>query len=208
MRQETVQLFPNRSVNTTLGKLFLSTPAVGTIDFQLVVGRIGFPSVNQQMRVGGALLYETPDDGLIEVRVTQIAPESVASRISAATLLVTQLSPRGGITGGFSNEDATNAPFEPQELRRLKASLQKVRDAAAEREDLTPQQIDYVSRKLNEMAEAAERLGRKDWINLAVGTLTNVVVSAALNPEVAKFIFQAVGNALSWLVGSPLKLLP
>ncbi len=57
------------------------------------------------------------------------------------------------------------------------------------------------------MAAAADRFGRKDWINWALGTLTSIAMTAALDQAAAKVLFQAVGTALSWIVGSPIKLL-
>ena len=180
---------------------------------ELVVGRIGFPNLERSLQVGGAVLYETPDDGLIELRVTRIALGVVGSLtggdvVHQATVLISQVSPHGGLVAGFTEEGATNAPFTPQEFERLRRSLQQVREAVAQRTDLTSAQLDFVARKLDEMAEAAERLGRMDWMNLAIGTLTNVVVTAALNSEAARYLFQVVGSALSWLFTGTLKLLP
>jgi hypothetical protein len=67
--------------------------------------------------------------------------------------------------------------------------------------------MEFLGRKLDDLAAAATRMGRKDWINLAVGMLTNTIVGAALNPDAAKLLFQAAGAALSWLWGSTLHLL-
>jgi hypothetical protein len=38
--------------------------------------------------------------------------------------------------------------------------------------------------------------------------LANIVVTAALGTDVGNFLFHATGNALSWLFGETLKLLP
>jgi hypothetical protein len=165
------------------------------------------------LHVGGVVFYETPDDGLIELRVTQFQTGIVGDLagnqvVQEATVLVSQVSPRGGLTAAFTQEDISNTPFEAQEIHRLRESLREVREAVRQREDVTPEQADFVSRKLDEMARAAERLGRKDWMNHAIGTLTSVVVTAAINSEAARFLFQALGKTLSWLFGETLKLLP
>src|SRR2546423_1282125 len=77
-----------------------------------------------------------------------------------------------------------------------------------ERNDVTPEQVEFISKKLGEMQAASERLGRKDWMNLAIGTLTSVIVSAALDRGVAKALLQSASTALSWLLGGPIQLLP
>jgi hypothetical protein len=95
----------------------------------------------------------------------------------------------------------------PDELSRIAADLEQVRLAISGRSDVTPEQLEYISRKLDEMRSASERLGRKDWMNLAVGTLTSVIVTTALDPTVARALIAAAGTALSWLFGGSLKLL-
>lgn|GEM_PF-2138242 len=207
MKQETltIKVNENTSRSTTIGQLILSVSGA-TWGIGLTVGRIGFPSVKRDLSLGGSVLYETPDDGLVEVRLTgydRLGSEYVTD----ATLLISQVSPSGGITAGFTKEDVNNTPFEPQEMLRLKQNLQEVRDAASQREDISPEQFDLLSRKLDYIAQAAERLGRKDWLNLAIGTLTSLVVGAAINSDAARYIFQAVGDALSWLFGASLKFL-
>jgi len=81
-------------------------------------------------------------------------------------------------------------------------------EAVAGREDLRPEQVDYINRKLDDLVDATSRVGRKDWVNLVVGTLTNIIISAAIGSEAGKFLFRTVGNALGWAVGEALKLLP
>ena len=101
-----------------------------------------------------------------------------------------------------------NYPFTSPELARIRKSIDDVRDSVRQREDLLPDQVDYISRKLDEIGDAANRVGRKDWINLAIGTLTNLVVSGAIGPDAARFLFQRMGQALGWLLGETLKFLP
>ena len=192
------------SVRTELGKLIISAADFdGRTRVALVVGRVGFPNVTKALQAGGAVLFETPDDGLIEVRVLGI--DYSADEIE---VLVSLVLPRQGMRGGFVESDANNAPFSPAEVQRIRKSLDTVKVSARERGGLSPEQVDFISRKLDEMQEASERFGRRDWINLAVGTITNVIVTAALGPDAGKFLLQTVGSALSWLVGAPLKLIP
>jgi len=172
--------------------------------FSWSAGQPGFPNVRRSLRIGGAILFETPDDGVIEVRVFGFGPFFYQS----VDLLVTRISRGEGITAGFVQQETGNAPFELQERARIAEGFKEVRDAVAQRTDVTPEQTDFVCRKLDELERAAERFGRRDWINLVVGTLTNTIVSAALGTDIGRFLFQAVGKVLSWLFTGPVRFLP
>ena len=175
-----------------------------------MVGRVGVPSVERTLKVGGAIFFETLDEGLFEVRVLQIIEPLVRSPLykpPSAVVRISHLNPGRGAIAGLGADDIANTPFEPHEVSRIRASLKGVQEDVAQRPDISPEQQDYVNRKLDEVIDAATRVGRKDWINLAIGTLTNVVVNSGLSSVVARFIFQATGDALAWLVGQTLRLL-
>ena len=78
----------------------------------------------------------------------------------------------------------------------------------ANRPDVKPEQFRHLEEKLKEMRSASERLGRKDWVNYAIGTLTSIVVTAAFDPSAAKALLQTAGTALGWLFGGGFRLLP
>ena len=107
----------------------------------------------------------------------------------------------------MAQENTTNKHFTPSEVLRIGKGFAAVSDAVRKREDITPEKIDYITRKLDEIVEAANRVGRKDWVNLAIGTLTNDVIGAAVGPNATKFLFQTVSQALEWILGGHLKLL-
>jgi len=201
MRQERIVVMEHSSAQAELGGLIISAHRTLSSQVELVIGRPGLPNIEKTLGTGGAVLFETPDDGLFEVRV-------LSTSLAQAGLLVSHVSPRPGIAGGLVDQDATNSPFTPTELARIADSLHRTRLSLSERRDITPEQMDLISRKLDEMQAASERLGRKDWMNLAVGTLTSIIVTAALDRGVAKALLQAAGTALSWLFGTPLQLLP
>lgn len=201
--EETITINRYCSERVQLGRLIISAAHVTMRDVDLVVGRPGFPNVARTLRTGGAILFETPDEGVIEVRVMRIRGYT-----DCVEVLVRRVSSRAGISAGFVEQEAGNAPFEPHERARIGQGLKLVREAVAQRKDITGQQSEYVCRKLDELQQASERFGRRDWINLVVGTLTNTIVSAALGSDFGRFLFQAVGNALSWLFTGPARFLP
>lgn len=201
MAQESLIVTERSSTLGQLGGLVLSARSTNSIMVELVVGRPGMPNVEQELRVGDAILFETPDTGVLEVRVLATMP-------SQAKLLVSQVSPRPGITGGFVDEDTNNSPFMPSELAQVRDSLESIKFAMGQRPDVAPEQLALISRKLDEIQAASERLGRKDWINSVIGILTNLTVAAAFNSDIRTALFRAAGKALSWLLNDGLRLLP
>lgn len=200
MRTERIHVPPGDSVITDLGTLVVSGRKVAYGSATLTVGRPGMPNLTTTLGLGEAVLFETPE-GTLEIRVLKSTP-------GFADVLITQLSPRPGLAGGFVDQTSENQAFSEQELKQISESIDRIRLQLQERGDVTSEQMDLISRKLGEMEQAASRMGRRDWMNLAVGTLTTAAVSAALTPEVTKALFRAADIALSWMFsGAVLKVL-
>ena len=200
MKQERIEVRDGDSQICEMGGIIITVSHTDFKKAQIIVGRPGMPNSDVSLGTGGATLFETPI-GLFEVRLLSVS-ENVTN------ILLTEIAPRPGLFAGYVDEDVENAPFTAAERHRLAASLEQVRREISARTELSAEQIDFVARKLIEMEAAAERLGRKDWINWALGTLTSIAVTAALDPEVAKLLFRVAGAALSWVVGGSIKLLP
>ena len=200
MVQERLVIPEHDSAHSEQTGLIVSAVQTFSDRAEIVVGRPGLPNMEATLGLGGAVLFETPD-GLFEVRVLSTSGVQVQ-------VLVTQISPRPGIAAGYVDQAGDNAPFLPEELERIATSIDQIRSAMRTRADLSSEQLRYLSDRLEEMRQASERLGRKDWVNLAVGTLTSIVVSAAFDPAAARTLLQAAGTALSWVFGGGLKLLP
>lgn len=191
------------SFTSTLGSLIISVQNSSLSGVDFVIGRTGFPNVTRtEAKLGECVLFETPDDGIIEVRLYHLQYRD------KPVFRVTKISPAPGITGGLLDEDIENRPFSQPEAAHVRRSIQSVKDTLLTRQDIVrPEQMEFINRKLDDLAAATDRMGRKDWINFAVGVLSNVIVGAALSPEAAKFLFQMTGSALSWLWGSTIHLL-
>lgn len=200
MLEEEVVIRYRNTVRSAKTGLIVTFPGTSAGDATLIIGRVGLRNLELTLPLGGVSLYETPE-GTFEIRVLFVNSSQV-------NLLITRLSPQPGIAAGYIDQNPENTPFSQEELDRIASSLDDIRDAMADRLDLKPGQLRYLDVKLDEMREASGRLGRKDWINYAVGTLTSVVITAAFDPSAAKALLQTAGAALSWLFGSGLKLLP
>lgn len=202
MDQERAIVFEKDSFVCEQSRLVLSatriSSSVGEID--VVVGRPGLPNITTRSGVGGAILYESPE-GLFEVRVLTISP-------GKAELLVTQVTAKPGIIAGFVEQDQSNTRFEPDELRDIADGLERIRALLSSRSDIAPEQMELISRKLDELRDGSERFGRRDWLNIVVGTLTSAIFAAALKTSAAKALFAAAQEALGWLFASGLRFLP
>jgi len=197
--QETLVIRQRNSIQAENGWVIVSAVETYPDSAKLVVGRPGLLNVEATLSVGDAVLFETPN-GLFEVRVMSTGPTQV-------TVLVTQVSPRPGIAGGFIDQDSDNAPFTVAELGKIEESARQILNTMRARSDVSPEQLDFISRKLDDMQKASERMGRKDWMNLALGTLSSIIVTAAFPPDVAKALFRAAGDALTWLFNGGIRLL-
>ena len=122
--------------------------------------------------------------------------------------LVTQVAPTIGLLAGGVNDDPNNSPFTEAELRRVRESLELLKIQIRQSASLVPEQFDLLSRKIDEIQLASERMGRKDWVNYVAGSLTSLCISAAFAPDVTRQIFTAANAAFTWLFSSGILLLP
>lgn len=97
--------------------------------------------------------------------------------------------------------DIGNAPFTNDERRQIRVELEAIKEHVKEQFDLTSEQIAHIDERLDEAAEAAERIGRKDWRLLLYGTILNLFVADALPPEVARHILAMFVHVVVVLFG-------
>ena len=191
MNKEIIEVGANDSKHMDSTGLVLTVRIAFGNESEIVVGFPGLPNEKRRVYTGDALLYETPM-GTFDVRVLSQSSTKVR-------FLVTQLSPTPSIAGAFSSSDPSNVQFSPPELEKIALSLEAVKEKVSSQPGIQPEQIALVYKKLDEIGEAATRLGRKDWINYAAGAITSACASAAFAPEVTKNIFLSLNSAFSWL---------
>ncbi len=200
MKQTTITIEGQSSERLDFSNLILSVRETHSTRCVVVIGCPGLPNVIEDMRVGDAVLFETHNEGIFEIRVLSMDVHDVQ-------LLISHISPRLGIVGGFIDDDPNNTPFTSIELDKIAESIKRIRADVDKIQDVTPEQINIISRKLSDIQDSSQRFGRKDWINYVVGTLTNLCVAAAFAPETSKALFKAVNSAFRWLFDNALILL-
>jgi hypothetical protein len=104
------------------------------------------------------------------------------------------------------------------ELRRQKELLRDVSNASFENTPFTPDERDEITEQLHELKEyvtatyslveaqsidldylvdAADRLGRKDWLMVCLGVMFSYILGATLPPEACRDIVQTLLNSLA-----------
>ncbi|MDO9113431.1 MAG: hypothetical protein Q7U63_06495 [Polaromonas sp.] len=193
MQQEIIEISQYQSGSASFSRLVISLPKMSPYDWcEVVVGYPGMPNVKQKMLVGDAVLYETTEDGILEVRTTAVHG-------TAAQFAISQVSPRFGLGAALATNDPSNLPFTEAERDRIAESIAAVKTELTASGRHSEEQLLLIYRKLDEVHAASGRLGRKDWLNYVAGSLTGLCVSAAFAPEVTRGFFQAVNSAFSWL---------
>jgi hypothetical protein len=94
-----------------------------------------------------------------------------------------------------------NAPFGPAEQSRIAAQLREVKDYLADRYPLSDEEISEVEVRLDEVAAATHRAGRKDWLLMFYGVMFTLIVTALLPPDAVQRIMAMVSHGLGDLFG-------
>ena len=89
-------------------------------------------------------------------------------------------------------QESGNSPFTDYERRQIVAQLQAIKAQVGEQFELTSEQIAQVNERLDEVAEASERMGRKDWLIYFLGTITALIIAATITSGMGDHIFTTV----------------
>jgi hypothetical protein len=198
--QETFFVKQSKSIISEIGGLVLSNKGSDGETADMVIGSPGLPNLDKILYLGDAILFETLAEGLLEVRMLSLDYKQVE-------VLVTRISPRLGLTAGLAAESESNAGFSKDELNEIKLRAEDIVVGLSSRSDVTNEQLNLLRRTIEEVVDASNRLGRKDWIMLVAGTFTNMVVGAAFAPEATKALFQLAQKSFGWVFQNALRLL-
>jgi hypothetical protein len=96
-----------------------------------------------------------------------------------------------------------NSKFSAEELKRIRLSIEELRKYVFETELLNESRHAYVSSRLDYLIEASERLGRKDFLNIAVSVVMQVVVDyAPYSMAAAQEFWRMASHAFNWIVNA------
>lgn len=200
MIDETVWVSEHGMEETLESQLILSFRYIGAASAKLTVGAFGHENAYDDLYVGDFIKYSNLV-GLFEVRLVKIGPG-----FSRAQLRIRQLGGPMVALRSQENSDA-NDFFADEEIKNIKRSMSEIKDHLFEVADLGERQKIFIESQFAHMESALARMGRKDWIVLAIGTFTNIIIGAALDPDLARALFQIAQRLLGWALGG-VRLLP
>ena len=102
---------------------------------------------------------------------------------------------------GDEYDSANNAPFSAAEQSRIGGQLREIKDYLADRYPLSDEEISEVEVRLDEVAAAARRVGRKDWLLMFYGVMFTLIVTALLPPDTVQRMMAVVSHGLGDLFG-------
>jgi hypothetical protein len=89
------------------------------------------------------------------------------------------------------------------EQKEIVARLQALAEHVRRTYRLSASQMRALDAKLDYLADAARRLGRKDWLNVCAGAILGYILTAMLPPEAARDMFLRLLQAVGHLYGLP-----
>lgn len=105
------------------------------------------------------------------------------------------------ILTGTRYEEVGNTPFTSDELAEIAEQLQQIKEYVSTRYALSEAQMLHLEAKLDDIAAAAGRMGRKDWALWVSGALLGAFVQGILPPEVVQHIARMTVDGLGYLLG-------
>lgn len=97
--------------------------------------------------------------------------------------------------------EASNGLFTTAEQIEIASRLDAIKDLVREKFELTAEQISLVDDRLDEMKEASERVGRKDWVLMLYGSLVSIFVAGAVPSAVIQAMLTAAAHGVAHIFG-------
>jgi hypothetical protein len=105
------------------------------------------------------------------------------------------------ILTGARYEDVENTPFTSDEQAAIAEHLRQTKEYVTRTYSLSDAQILHLEARLDDVAAAASRMGRKDWTLLVCGALLGAFVEGILPQEAVQDILRMTLDGLGYLFG-------
>ncbi len=96
--------------------------------------------------------------------------------------------------------EVANTEFSHRETDRLANGLEQIRRLLIDAAGRSEQSVAVINSQLNSLLDASKRMGRKDWVNQAIGALMTLSITLALPPETTKQALEILRQTLTGLV--------
>ena len=166
--------------------------------FEILFSQGFLKSINYLPGPAGSKAYGQVNFWNDVMRNAEAWAHALKRELSAPDLWASIQTEREFMSGGPAT--TTNSAFDKNEKEQISRSLNEIRGFLENTQKLSEGQMAIVSSRLADLEDAANRVGRKDWIAIAYGTLVNIVVSAALTTEQAQAFFHFAASSLKWMM--------
>ena len=106
-----------------------------------------------------------------------------------------------------------NTQFTTDEVKEIKERLVEIEEYVVRIAHLEEEDRDAVHARLDYLANASTRMGRKDFLHIAIGVFFSVVITVGIPPDAAREwmafaadqliqgVGFAIGSAKQWFIG-------
>lgn len=103
-------------------------------------------------------------------------------------------------------EFEANRPFSKSEQQRIAETLDMLANTLHTDQVVNEEQVAELRQRLDYLVESSNRLGRKDWLLTAAGTIMGFTLQAGLSSEAAVHVLKLAGAVLKWITNVPVLL--
>ncbi len=100
-----------------------------------------------------------------------------------------------------SRSEARNTPFTADERAEIAHRLRAIKQQARDSLELTTEQISGIELKLDDLVEASERVGPKDWLVMVYGYAFGMIASDLVPPHFVQGVLTTVITGLGHIFG-------
>jgi hypothetical protein len=101
-------------------------------------------------------------------------------------------------------EEDDNRPFDASEQAEIAKWAAELKNDAGERYGIDDERLRELEEKIDYLVEASGRMGRKDWVILAVGYIGTTMLDSGIKEQILQGLAAAIGH----LFGHHMPLLP
>jgi hypothetical protein len=130
----------------------------------------------------------------------QVWLEELQKEVDAPDLWAT-IGQEKALSTATSSASLDNRPFTAAEQSLIATNLGEIKAYLLEDQQFAADEAAIVEREFAYLKESAERMGRKDWLNILLGGLFGLAVTLALDPEKAKGLLRLAGTVFQSLWG-------
>jgi len=98
-------------------------------------------------------------------------------------------------------DEIRNTPFGADELVAIASRIERVKQQTRESPELTAGQISGIEQKLDDLVDASNRVGKKDWLVMLYGTAFGMIVNDMVPAHVVQGIITTALTGLGHILG-------